>query len=166
VEEGEEGYEAVMECRSVQEELPSCSTSGGQSFGGRRGVWEVEVERDFVTEEKSEKEVQERQLCAVSKYTIWEVYGAYGLPSFPSTTFGFLTPGNASGAATTASFFSVTRVSSAMFYESSSSFDVEQRTGEGSVVVDVLYNSGLARRCIAAALAGIGPPASLRHPAF
>jgi len=28
------GYEAERVCRSVQEERPSCSTSGGQSSGG------------------------------------------------------------------------------------------------------------------------------------
>jgi len=49
-----------MEWRRVQDERPSCSTSGGQSFGGRRGAEFM----DFVTDEKSAKEVQERQLVS------------------------------------------------------------------------------------------------------
>jgi hypothetical protein len=69
------GYEAERVCRSVQEERPSCSTSGGQSSGGDKlwggaRVWDwgrarvlAEREVDFlVWEAQSAKEVQDRQL--------------------------------------------------------------------------------------------------------
>lgn len=52
---------AAREWRRVQEERPSCSTSGGQSFDGR----EEEVEREvmpFLAEVKEARELQVRQL--------------------------------------------------------------------------------------------------------
>ena len=52
----------MRECKRVQEDRPSCSTSGGQSLGDWRAV---EVDIDLVTEEKSEKEVQARQLDTI-----------------------------------------------------------------------------------------------------
>lgn len=55
---GDSGYEAVREWRSVQEERPSCSMSGGQSLGKAAGFDDIDLE----TEEKSEKDVQDRQL--------------------------------------------------------------------------------------------------------
>jgi hypothetical protein len=77
---GSVGYEAESVCRRVQEERPSCSTSGGQS-SGRGGAWawfwtedwkgdwgwaRVLAERvlvDFlVWDAHSAKEVQDRQL--------------------------------------------------------------------------------------------------------
>ena len=59
---GEIGYEAVRECRSVHEERPNCSTSGGQSGGGA-STWTVLVLVDFlVCDAQSAKEVQDRQL--------------------------------------------------------------------------------------------------------
>lgn len=58
--DGVSGYCAVIECSSVHDDRPSCSTSGGQSTGGP-----VRIERDLEDlpkEEKSAKEVQERHL--------------------------------------------------------------------------------------------------------
>lgn len=78
---GRTGYVAVIECSSVQEARPSCSTSGGQSAGGRRsevssaGGAVVDIEAGvlifcFVMDAHEAKEVQLR----------------HGFPSGPKTT--------------------------------------------------------------------------------
>lgn len=66
---GVTGYEAVIECSSVQDERPSSSTSGGQSDGGAAAMAELIIAAVapallvfFVWEAQSAKEVQERQL--------------------------------------------------------------------------------------------------------
>jgi len=67
------GYEAVREWRRVQEDLPSCSTSGGQSDGGTAANeeavvgWVVEAVADFAAWRIAAKELHDR----------------HGLPSFP-----------------------------------------------------------------------------------
>lgn len=58
--DGFAGYCAVMECSSVQDARPSCSTSGGQSGGGPVG--RERVLEDFPKDEKSAKVVQARHL--------------------------------------------------------------------------------------------------------
>jgi hypothetical protein len=85
------GYEAERVCRSVQEERPSCSTSGGQSSGGgelwgRAWVWDwgrarvlAEREVDFlVWEAQSAKEVQDRQLRKKSVFVLEGFGGGRG----------------------------------------------------------------------------------------
>jgi len=88
-----DGYVAVKECRSVQVERPSCSTSGGHSDGASEsaGRDEARVEEDEVEEgdaavsflvmdAQEANDVQERQ----------------GLPSLPRTTpFGSFLGGSA-----------------------------------------------------------------------
>jgi hypothetical protein len=62
---GEDGYEAVMEWRSVQEDRPSSSTSGGQSGGGPVTAWgwlALALITFLVCEAQSAREVQDRQL--------------------------------------------------------------------------------------------------------
>lgn len=59
------GYEAAIEWRSVHEERPSCSTSGGQSDAGPAVTFLLVVAPFvffFVWEAQSANEVQERQL--------------------------------------------------------------------------------------------------------
>lgn len=60
----------MREWRSVQDERPSCSTSGGQSFGGA-----VVFVMDLVTEEKSAKELQDRQLTCCQYSLVRRAYG-------------------------------------------------------------------------------------------
>ena len=62
---GETGYEAAIEWRSVQDERPSCSTSGGQSEGGAAVTSLLAVPPFvvfFVWAAQSAKEVHDRQL--------------------------------------------------------------------------------------------------------
>lgn len=53
-----------MECRSVQDERPRVSTSGGQSGGGLEVEcgWDVEETREDFTDLKSANDVQARHL--------------------------------------------------------------------------------------------------------
>lgn len=62
---GVTGYEAVIEWRSVQEDRPSCSTSGGQSDGGpaaARTLAGAPFAIFLLCDAQSEKEVHDRQL--------------------------------------------------------------------------------------------------------
>jgi hypothetical protein len=77
---GFSGYIAVIECKSVQLDRPSSSTSGGQSFAGA-------VVLIFLVEDvKSESDVQVRHLRTVRSPRIQGFRAAHGFPSFPSTT--------------------------------------------------------------------------------
>lgn len=58
---GDTGYVAVMEWRRVQEERPSCSTSGGQSVGGAE-LTAIALVIPFLCEVKSASELHVRQL--------------------------------------------------------------------------------------------------------
>ena len=59
--DGVSGYCAVMECKSVQEERPSCVTSGGQSVGRAAGA-EAGFLVDLAIANQEETSVQVRQL--------------------------------------------------------------------------------------------------------
>lgn len=70
-----------MECRSVHEERPSSSTSGGHSLGAR-----VEILVNFLDWEViSLRELHARQLSKDLVLTVGAGRGGrdYGLPSFP-----------------------------------------------------------------------------------
>lgn len=97
-----------MEWRRVQEERPSCSTSGGQSLGGPTGTF-----MDFLADVKSERELHVRQLYNSISNAHCGVGRTYGLPSFPSI-IRFL--GGAVGAGVGAPTFSVSLVSSDMSF--------------------------------------------------
>jgi len=97
--EGRSGYEAAMECRRFQVELPSTSTSGGQS-GGSWSCWEEVWRFDkllvdsgfevcfFVIATQAAKEVQERHLYSwISMVDVHQLtVETNGFPSGPSTT--------------------------------------------------------------------------------
>ena len=79
-----------MEWRRVQDERPRVSTSGGQSGGGPEEEWGCKVLPlvEEVTERKSAKEVQERQLLFHQFSCLFrerDEGSTYGFPSLPNT---------------------------------------------------------------------------------
>ena len=61
--DGDSGYCAAIECRSVQVLRPRSSTSGGQSEGWRKGLSVAAFAPGFVCAALNEaNELQERQL--------------------------------------------------------------------------------------------------------
>lgn len=62
--EGLSGYCAVMECRSVHEERPRFSTSGGQSAGmtSDAAVWDFEVPLVMANQEATSVHVRQLEI--------------------------------------------------------------------------------------------------------